>query len=361
MRARPVRQRLRRRASSRAVDTPVWADNGLVPYVSLYVDWSSMTATAATVLNRRKTLERLVAWCDTRGLGQPVEITRAVLEAYQRHLYLYRKENGQPLSIRSQRALLSPLVGWFRWLARERYVEYNVAGELVLPRKPLALPKVVLSVMQVERLMAQPDLEAVTGVRDRAMLELLYSTGMRRMELVQLSVSDVAPETRTVAIRSGKGRRDRFVPMGERACYWVERYLSEERTLLTVRADEWSLFLTDWGTPFELGQLSGTVSRYMRRAGIQEGSCHALRHACATHMLENGADVRFIQVLLGHAELTSTQIYTQVAIGKLREIHAATHPARLTHSDASGDAVASLFAALDAEADEDLQKGSEEG
>lgn len=346
---RRVKRHLRKRALPRAVQMPGWMENALMHYVELYVDWSAMTGvTAATQKNRRQGLERLVQWCDARGLSQPEELTRSVLEAYQRYLYLYRKSDGQPLAIRSQRELLKPLVGWFKWLSRERYVAYNVAGELVLPKKPMVLPKVVLSVAQVKRLMAQPDVSAVTGARDRAMLEVLYSTGMRRMELVQLSVSDIELETRTVAIRSGKGRRDRFVPLGDRACYWVERYLLEERAHLMVRADEWTLFLTDYGTPFALGQLSGIVSRYMRRADIKEGSCHALRHACATHMLENGADVRFIQALLGHADLTSTQIYTRVAIGKLREIHAATHPARLTDAQREA-ATASLLAAIEAE------------
>jgi integrase/recombinase XerD len=231
----------------------------------------------------------------------------------------------------------------------------------VLPKKPFQLPKVVPSVAQVERLMTQPDVQAITGVRDRAMLEVLYSTGLRRMELVALTVSDVDTQVRTVRVRCGKGRRDRLVPVGERACYWVERYVMEERAQLMARPDEWTLFLSDYGTAFALDQLSGIVSRYMRRAGMNEGSCHALRHACATHMLENGAHVRFIQVLLGRAELTSTQIYTHVAIGKLKEIHAATHPAGLgerahelndVDSDVDDSAAASLLAAIEAEADE---------
>lgn len=344
------KRRLRRRMAERERGTPAWSGNALMSYVMLYLDWSAMTgATAATLQNRRKALERLIQWCEMRGLSQLEELTRPVLEAYQRHLYLYRKDNGQPLAIRSQRALLAPLVGWYRWLSRERYVTYNVAAELVLPKKPHALPKVVLSVEQVQGLMAQPDVSGVTGLRDRAMLEVLYSTGMRRMELIGLTVSDIDLANRTVMIRRGKGRKDRLVPIGERGCYWIERYQMEERGQLMVRSDEWTLFLTDYGTPFALSQLSGIVSRYLRRAGIPEGACHALRHACATHMLENGADVRFIQALLGHTELTSTQIYTRVAIGKLKEIHAATHPAKLGREEAA----ASLLAALEAEEDGD--------
>jgi integrase/recombinase XerD len=190
------------------------------------------------------------------------------------------------------------------------------------------------------------------------MLEVLYSTGMRRMELMQLTISDIDLEGRTVMVRQGKGRRDRYIPIGERACYWVSRYVDEIRPMLAVRSDEWTLFLTDYGEVFSKNRMTDLVKRYMEKADIKDGACHALRHACATHMLENGADIRFIQALLGHADLSSTQIYTQVAIGKLKEIHAATHPARLgervreRREVVDAAAAASLFAAIDAEADE---------
>ena len=362
---RRAKRRLRKKRSE-AIGSVETVDNALMIYVRLYVQWLEATGrTQQTVQGRERMLEQFVTWCDVRGLSQPEEITRAVLEAYQRHLYLYRKKDGKPLSIRTQETMLTPLRGWCRWLARERYVQDNAASELVLPRAPKLLPRVVLSVTQVERLMAQPDVSGLTGARDRAMLEVLYSTGMRRMELMNLTVSEIDLEGRTVMIRQGKGRRDRYIPMGERACYWVQRYLDEVRPRLVVRED-WTLFLTDYGEAYSGNRLTDFVKRYMELAGIRDGACHALRHACATHMLENGADVRFIQALLGHADLSRTQIYTQVAIGKLKEIHAATHPAKLaqTHADdaAERDAqtVASLVAAIDAEAGEDVWQQTED-
>ncbi len=340
------RKRKLRKKRSEAIGAVETTDNALMIYVRLYVDWLQVTGrTEQTVRGRAWRLEQFVQWCDVRGLSQPEDITRAVLEAYQRHLYLYRKKDGKPLSIRTQETMLTPLRGFCRWLARERYVQYNAASELVLPRAPKLLPRVVLSVVQVERVMAQPDVSGLTGARDRAMLEVLYSTGMRRMELMNLTLSDVDLESRTVMVRQGKGRRDRYIPMGERACYWVGRYLDEVRPMLVVRADDWTLFLTDYGEAYSGNRLTDLVKRYMGLAGIRDGACHALRHACATHMLENGADVRFIQALLGHADLSSTQIYTQVAIGKLKEIHAATHPARLQREHEA----ASLLAAIEAE------------
>jgi integrase/recombinase XerD len=181
----------------------------------------------------------------------------------------------------------------------------------------------------------QPDVDTPWGLRDRAILETLYSTGIRRMELTRLTLYDVDLCAGTVMVRLGKGAKDRLIPIGRRACAWVARYVEEVRPQLAVRSDELALFLTDYGEPFEKNRLGDLVRRYMRHAGMAHGSCHAFRHAMATHMLENGADIRFIQAMLGHSELTTTQIYTQVSIGKLKEIHAATHPARMERARAA--------------------------
>jgi integrase/recombinase XerD len=191
------------------------------------------------------------------------------------------------------------------------------------------LPKTLLSVEEVEHVLNQPDVTEVTGIRDRAILETFYSTGIRRFELARLQLYDVDLAHGTVMIRQGKGRKDRLIPVGARACAWIGKYLDSVRPRLAARADEMRVFLTDYGEAFEKNRLGDLVKRYMRHAGIPQGSCHAFRHACATHMLENGADIRFIQALLGHSELSTTQIYTQVSIAKLKEIHAATHPAKL--------------------------------
>jgi integrase/recombinase XerD len=165
------------------------------------------------------------------------------------------------------------------------------------------------------------------ALRDRAIMETLYSTGLRRMELVRLRLGDVSLDGGTLAVRGGKGRRDRVVPLGLRAAASIQRYLSEVRPLLRSGLDRGELFLTDYGEPFRRNRLGDRMHRYVARAGLP-GACHVFRHACATHMLDNGADIRFIQAILGHADLSTTQIYTHVSIGKLREVHAATHPAR---------------------------------
>jgi len=297
-------------------------DHPLMDHVDSYLEWRRTRASSETTLRTlEKALREFILWCDVRGLIDPREFTRAVLEAYQRGLYLERKRDGAPLSVRTQLGRLHALIGWCRWLSRERIIEHNVAADLVLPRVSHTLPRVVPDVEQIARLMAQPDLEGIIGVRDRAILELLYSTGMRGMELCGLALADLNLERGTVWVRQGKGRRDRFIAIGGRACAWVRRYLDEVRPKLVVHLDDWSVFLTDYGQAYVPHRLSNMVRLYMRHAGMMEGASHALRHACATHMLENGADIRFIQAQLGHVQLSTTQIYTHVAIGKLKAIH----------------------------------------
>ncbi|RQY68760.1 recombinase XerD [Burkholderia stagnalis] len=331
-------------------------------HMDRYLEWRAVTgASERTIVSLRKLLRLFVEWCAVRGLRHPAEFTRPVLEAYQRNLYLTRKQNGEPLSVRSQLHRLRALMGWCRWLSRERVIEHNASADLVLPRESKTLPKLVPSVTQIARLMAQPDLMGITGTRDRAILEVLYSTGMRAMELCGLGLGDVDLEQSTVWVRQGKGRRDRFIPLGARAGDWIRRYLSEVRPQLVVTQQEWALFLTDYGEPYLPGRLGSLVRRYLRQAGLMSGASHVLRHACATHMLENGADIRYIQALLGHAQLSTTQIYTQVAIGKLKAIHAATHPSRageVIGTSALGEDAAPLLAALEAEAREEADGGA---
>jgi integrase/recombinase XerD len=295
-----------------------------------HCEWMLVTGYSAdTVRGRRIAIRRFIAWCDDRGLSDPKEITKPILERYQRHLYYYRKADGAPLSLGSQHACLTPLKTFFKWLAKENHILWNPSSELELPPQPKHLPRALLSVEDVEAILARADHSTVTGLRDRAMLEVLYSTGLRRTELANLRRYDADLSRLIVFVREGKGRKDRVVPLGERAALWLDKYTVESRPLLASNDCE-ALFVTDYGEPIRPDFLATKVRRYMEDAGIDKpGSCHLFRHACATHMLDNGADIRFIQTMLGHAALSSTERYTHVAIGKLQQIHAATHPAKL--------------------------------
>lgn len=278
---------------------------------------------------RERALDSFIRWADERGLNRPQDVTRPILQRYQRFLYHYRKSDGAPLAYSTQATLLNPVRAFFKWLTVENHLLYNPAADLEVPRVPRQLPKVLLKVQDVEHVLAQCDIETPMGLRNRAMLETLYSTGIRRLELSRLTLYDVDTDRGTLMVRQGKGRKDRLVPIGERACRWIDRYVAHVRPRLILEPDHGVLFVTDYGEPFEKNRLSDMVKRYMRLAGFEHGSCHAFRHAMATHMLEGGCDIRYIQAMLGHSELSTTEIYTQVSIAKLKEIHAATHPARL--------------------------------
>jgi len=179
------------------------------------------------------------------------------------------------------------------------------------------------------------------GLRDRAILETFYSTGIRRKELSQLAVFDLDAERGTILVREGKWRKDRMVPIGDRALAWIEKYLSEVRPQLVVDPDPGNLFLGQTGEPLAPGWLTSRASTYIHKAGLaKQGGCHLFRHTMATLMLEGGADIRFIQEMLGHATLQATQIYTKVSIKKLKEIHTVTHPgAQLARREPASEAV----------------------
>jgi integrase/recombinase XerD len=283
-----------------------------------------------TIVLHEKYLRYFILWCDERGLTRPQEITRPILERYQRHLFLYRKAGGQPLAASSQGMRVGAIRAWFKWLVRNRRILSNPASDLDLPRKGQSLPKHILTAAEAERVLAMPDLGTTAGVRDRTMLELLYSTGMRRLELLHLQVFDVDHDRGTVMIRQGKGKKDRVVPVGDRALAWVARYRDAVRPGLAGPLDDGTLFVNRYGTGLHPEWVTRMVRLYVEASGVgKRGSCHLFRHTCATLMLEGGAEVRFIQAMLGHARLDTTQIYTQVSIRKLKDIHTATHPARL--------------------------------
>lgn len=329
--------------------TPVILDNGITLYMLKFLDWAEVkNMSKDTVTRRRMALKKFIHWCHERDLQQPQEITKPILERYQRHLYYYRKENGQPLTFGSQHAMLSPIKSFFKWLTQENYLLYNPASELELPKKPRRLPKTILHIDDIEHIINQTNKDSDEGIRDRAIIETLYSTGIRRAEVTNLTIYDIDIRRHTLMVREGKYQKDRLLPIGERALYWIEKYRLTIRPGYVTGHDSGILFLTDNGEKFKRGTLSNRIKRYITKAGIDvQGSCHLFRHAMATHMLENGADIRFIQAMLGHADLSTTQIYTQVSIEKLKQIHAATHPAR-------EDMKADLLNTLAAEAEDEF-------
>jgi integrase/recombinase XerD len=308
-------------------------------------------------------LSQLATWLEERGVARPQDVTRPMLQRWQRHLYHHRSTTGRPLSFMAQYQRLSSARLFFRFLARQNHILYNPASDLDLPKLERRLPRWVLTHQEAERVLAQPQLSDPLGVRDRAILETFYATGIRRFELAGLSVYDLDAERGTLLVRQGKGKKDRLVPIGERAVGWIERYLAEVRPLFAVEPDAGVLFLGAGGEDIGLHRLSELVREYVDSADVgKRGSCHLFRHSMATLMLEGGADIRFIQQMLGHARIASTELYTKVSIRQLQRVYAATHPAALAEHrriapDGGGDAPpatpAELMATLAAEAAEE--------
>lgn len=280
-----------------------------------------------TLRTQTQCIARFIQWVEAAGIGDCAEVSPRAVEAYQRHLNQYRKRDGQPLSIGAQLVSLAALKAWFKWMVRERDLPSNPAGWIRLPRLPANLPAAILGLPTIEALLSLADTGTPTGLRDRALFELLYATGLRRMELANLALEDIDLSEGVVMVRHGKGRKDRLLPVGQRACRWIGAWLDRARPSLRTQASGAALFIDEFGRPLSSRYLGDLTRRYLDAAGVRaRGSCHLFRHAMATHMLDNGADIRHIQAMLGHARLETTQIYTRVAIGKLKAVHAATHP-----------------------------------
>lgn len=319
-----------------------------------FFEWMTcMHFSPHTLRTKGNALDFFLRWCDERGLTRPAEINRAILERYRRHTYEYRQPNGKPLGLKTQIMRLIAIRTFFKWMARHHHILYNPASELEMPRGEKRLPT-VLTIENVETIINQTNVNDSLGLRDRAILETLYSTGIRRSELTGLKVYDLELDQGIVRINQGKGRKDRFVPIGDRAMAWIDKYLLDVRPKLVQEPDDGTLFLTIDGTSLGV-HVSDIARRYVRAANIgKQGSCHIFRHACATHMLERGADLRILQAILGHESIESTTIYTHVAIDQLKAVHTKTHPARLVREnhpapDARHDARGELFNTLAAE------------
>lgn len=303
---------------------------GLPRLVKRHLKWMRMVNfSPRTIRARFSQLNAFIKWCADHHLVKPRQVTKRFPEMYQRHVSTSRSAaTGNHLCSGAQLGRLVAVRVFFKWMARKRVIRYSPAADIDLPRMEKRLPKIVLSHIQVERVLALPDVSTSLGLRDRAMLEAFYSTGLRRLELIAIKLDELCPERGLLTVNQGKGKKDRVVPIGRRALGWIYRYLDESRPVLAGRKRREQVFLARNGEPRTPTGVSIPVREYLDQAGIHvRGACHMFRHSMATAMLENGADIRYIQEMLGHADLKTTQIYTHVNPDKLKEIHALTHPA----------------------------------
>ena len=288
----------------------------------------------ATIHKRGVYVRAFALWSLQRDLSRPAMISKAMLESYQRWLYRYRKADGQPLAWSGQHLHLKELRAFFAWLVKMNHLAFSPAEGIDLPKQPKTLPKAILSEDEVERVLAQPDTTTPLGLRDRAIFETLYSTGIRRRELCGLRLDDVQVERRCLFVNQGKGRKDRYVPIGMRALLWIARYVEGTRSGLLLDEKERTLFVTKAGEPLHPDTLTEYGRRYIQAAGINKpGSCHIYRHTMATLMHDAGADLTLIQVILGHEKTETTQIYARTSLKRLLDVHDQTHPAERKDDD----------------------------
>jgi integrase/recombinase XerD len=272
---------------------------------------------ANTVLAYARDLHRLAAWAGDR---QPEQLARGDLEAFIRDLMT------EGLAPSSTARIVAAIRGYYRFLRLTGRIAANPTDDLPTPRQFTTLPK-YLSLDDVEALLAAPDPATPKGLRDRALIEVLYATGLRASELVGLRLTDLHLDRHYLQC-AGKGSKERIVPLGDSAAAWVRRYIAEARPRLKGRRDSAWLFLNArGGGPLTRIGFWKVLKVYGRAAGIRAPlSPHVLRHSFATHLLERGADLRAIQAMLGHADLSTTQIYTHVLEARLRQAYDEFHP-----------------------------------
>lgn len=281
-----------------------------------------------TLTARKHHLKLFLEWtCSESGLETLRALTFARADRYVAWLFSRRQSNGNPYTNATQAIRISAVRLLLTWAVRTGRVSGDPFAGLELPRVPRRLPSSVLSMREAEMVLATARLDTECGLRDRAIMEVFYSTGVRRAELTDLNIGDVDVERETLWIRSGKGGKGRVIPIGRRALYWIARYVQAVRSRYAAPGVV-SLFLSRRGRRLTPKLLTVKMRSYIVAAGVQKsGSCHIWRHTMATLIHEGGADIRDVQEMLGHADLSTTQIYTRVSVRRLSRVHSATHPA----------------------------------
>jgi integrase/recombinase XerD len=281
--------------------------------------WLEDGLAKATLDSYRSDLGRLAAWLAEQADEPLLNLSEATLSDFIAHLATHTRAS-------SQARYLSTLRRFYRWQIGRGRISTDPTLKLANPTRPSRLPK-VMSEKQVEALLHSPDTESLLGLRDRAMIETLYATGLRVSELVNLRLHEISLAD-GVLRAFGKGSKERLVPLGQLAIDWITRYLTEARATLLKGQSSDALFVTARGGPMTRQAFWQLIKRYALLASIDPArlSPHVLRHAFATHLLNHGADLRVVQLLLGHADISTTQIYTHVARERLKTLHTIHHP-----------------------------------
>ncbi len=289
------------------------------PEIDTFIDqlWLEDGLSANTLSSYRNDLKGFAEWCNQYPL--------TLWDVQSWHVQEYLAVRFPMVKVRSINRLIATLRRFYRYALASNLIKQDPTLHIEAPKMPKQLPK-TMSESQVEDLLNAPDVNTPLGMRDRAMLELLYASGLRVSELVNITIAEVSTQDGVVRV-TGKGSKTRLVPMGQEAAEWIDRYLARARTEILKGGLSNAVFVTNRGEAMTRHAFWHIIQRYALQAGIaQHISPHVLRHAFATHLLNHGADLRVVQMLLGHADISTTQIYTHVARERLQQLHKVHHP-----------------------------------
>lgn len=287
-----------------------------------------------TIRGKRSGLKKFFLWCLEHDIRSVDAVNLDVMDGYMEYLNTYRiPATNKPLCHNQKRNLSEFVKVFLKTLHRKEVLAHDALKFIEIPSKEHTLPKGLFDEEEVERILDQPLLIGERGYRDKAILETFYATGIRRTELMHIKFEDINFKVNELTVTHGKKHRQRIVPISDRALDWIQLYWQRVRPTFANLGGCDYLFLANNGKQFLPNKLSDLVAKYVKQAGFtRHGACHLFRHATATLMLDNDADIRHVQVMLGHASLSTTQIYTHVSQKKLHAVYAKTHPSAISRS-----------------------------
>lgn len=281
-----------------------------------------------TILGKKSHLGFFNEYLSKQGTDSVEKINAELLLGFQEELAWRKNQNtsGLLLSASYRSGVLSNLRGFLKWLQQKDYLVSDFSKELPSIKLPRKLPRAILTQEEIIKMLELPDMSTYHGYRDRVLLEFMYATGVRSQEVRKAKLEDIDTAQQIFHVREGKGGKERMVPLGGGLCTLMDQYVHFVRKKIMTRGQN-DYFFPGYIAELNTGQLGTIVKKYAMQAGIQKKvTPHSLRHACATHMMQNGAPIRYIQELLGHVDINTTQIYTHVTITDLKKAHAKYHP-----------------------------------
>jgi integrase/recombinase XerD len=280
-----------------------------------------------TIKFQRWKLGKFLIFLDQRSIEKPDQISKVIIFDYQTELYHTINNRGRPNSVSSQNNMLATVKSFTAFLKLRDYIISDPSQDVQYAKTPKTLPRGILTKSEARRIINAPDKSCTLGYRDKTIMEVLYTTGIRKEELNNLTLNDVDYNDGFLRVIQGKGNKDRITPLGRISCRYLENYINSVRPDLIKDPYNNHLFLSSRGNRLSANVVWELVKKYAKKAKVKKNvSPHTFRHTCATAMLKNKADIRAVQELLGHESLDTTQVYTRVTINDLKEVHARCHP-----------------------------------